>query len=67
MRLGTLAVAGTMTWTLGARSGRTQLQMVSNVGGYMHGGFTQLAPAVNGVLETQVRRLKAYAETGRPE
>src|SRR3954452_16388557 len=65
--LGTLAVAGAMTWTLEARNGRTQLQMVYNVGGYMQGGFTQLAPAVNGVLETQVRRLKTYAETGRPE
>ena len=65
--LGTLGVAGAMTWTLEARNGRTELQMVYNVGGYMQGGFTQLAPVVDGVLATQVRRLKVYVETGRPE
>ncbi len=48
-----------MTWTLEARNGRTQLQIVYNVGGYIKGGFTQLAPVVERCAhETQVRRLK---------
>jgi len=33
----------------------------------MQGGFTQLAPVVDGVLTNQVKRLKAISETGRPE
>lgn len=38
-----------------------------NVGGYMPGGFVSLAPVVDGVLAIQVKRLKTFAETGRPE
>jgi len=41
--------------------------VIYNVGGYMQGGFTQLAPVVDGVLTNQVKRLKAISETGRPE
>jgi uncharacterized protein YndB with AHSA1/START domain len=62
-----MGVAGAMEWTLAERGGRTQLQVVYNVGGYLKGGFTQLAPVVDGVITSQVRRLKSYSETGRPE
>jgi uncharacterized protein YndB with AHSA1/START domain len=65
--LGTMGVAGAMEWTLEEGNGRTRLQMVYNVGGYTPGGFAQLAAAVNGVLDAQVKRLKAFAETGRPD
>ena len=65
--LGSMGVAGALEWTLDERSGRTQLQVIYNVGGYMQGGFTQLAPVVDGVLTNQVKRLKAISETGRPE
>jgi len=36
-------------------------------GGYMSGGLAQLAPVVDRVYALQVKRLKTYAETGRPE
>jgi uncharacterized protein YndB with AHSA1/START domain len=65
--LGTLGVAAAMEWQLKDDNGRTSVQMVYNVGGYLKGGFTQLAPVVDGVLGAQVKRLKAFAETGRPE
>jgi len=65
--LGSMGVAGAMEWDLEERSGRAQLQVVYNVGGYIKGDFTQLAPLVDGVITSQVKRLKAVSETGRPE
>lgn len=65
--LGTMGVAGSLAWTLQERNGRTVLQLNYNVGGYMPGGFVSLAPVVDGVLAIQVKRLKTFAETGRPE
>ena len=65
--LGSMGVAGAMEWTLQERNGRTQLQMIYNVGGYMQGGFAPLAPVVDGVLAAQVKRLRTFVETGRPE
>jgi uncharacterized protein YndB with AHSA1/START domain len=65
--LGSMGVVGALEWDLEERSGRTQLQVVYNVGGYIKGDFTQLAPLVDGVLTNQVKRLKAVSETGRPE
>jgi uncharacterized protein YndB with AHSA1/START domain len=65
--LGTMGVVGAMTWTLEEREGRTALQLTYSVGGYSPAGLNALAPVVDGVLATQVKRLKAFAETGRPE
>jgi len=65
--LGSMGVVGALEWVLEDRSGRTQLQVVYNVGGYIKGDFTQLAPLVDGVITGQVKRLKAVSETGRPE
>jgi uncharacterized protein YndB with AHSA1/START domain len=65
--LGTMGVAGAMEWTLNEGNSRTALQLVYGVGGYAPGGFVQLAAVVNGVLNAQVMRLKAFVETGRPE
>lgn len=65
--LGSMGVVGAMEWTLEERNGRTALQVTYNVGGYTPGGFTQLAPLVDGVLGAQVKRLKVFAETGRPD
>jgi len=65
--LGSMGVVGALEWVLEDRSGRTQLQVVYNVGGYIKGDFTQLAPLVDGVITSQVKRLKAISETGRPE
>jgi uncharacterized protein YndB with AHSA1/START domain len=65
--MATLGVSGAMGWTLDEHAGRTQLQVTYNIGGYMPGGLAPLAPAVDGVLAGQVKRLKRYVETGRPE
>ena len=65
--LSSMGVAGALEWALEERSGRTQLQVVYNVGGYIKGDFTKLAPLVDGVITNQVKRLKAVSETGRPE
>lgn len=65
--LGPMGVSGAMEWTLDERSGRTLLQMTYNVGGFTPGGFAALAPVVDRVLAGQVRRLKTFAETGRPD
>jgi hypothetical protein len=37
------------------------------VGGYDPDGLDTLAPAVDGVLEEAMMRLRAFAETGDPE
>ena len=65
--LASLGVAGAMEWSLAARQGGTHLEVTYNAGGYMPGGLAQLAPVVDGVFALQVKRLKTYAETGRPE
>jgi len=65
--LGSLAVAGTMTWVITETSGRSRLELTYNVGGYLSGGLISLASPVDGVLTTQVKRLKTFVETGRPE
>jgi hypothetical protein len=60
------AVVGTITWTLAEVGSRTCVEMTYVVGGYMQGGFVPVAKLVDGVLATQVRRLKQYIESGRP-
>jgi len=61
-----LAVVGTLTWTLTESGGRTRLEQTYAVGGYRPGGLQELAPIVDGVLKTQVERLKRIVETGKP-
>ena len=60
------AVVGTITWALTEAGGRTRVEMTYVVGGYMRGGFEPVAKLVDGVLATQVQRLKRYVESGRP-
>lgn len=47
--------------------GRTELTATYDVGGYVKGGVEGLAAPVDGVIAEQVRRLKAYLETGKPD
>lgn len=56
---------GHLTWMLEARDGGTALTWTYNVGGYMQGGFKQVAPAVDGVFAEQMARLKSLVETGK--
>ena len=59
-------VAGSLTWSLAATPGGTTVELSYSVGGFLPGGFEKIAPAVSGVLEEQLRRLKLFVETGTP-
>lgn len=60
-------LAGSLTWTLKSDSeSSTELKLSYIVGGFMEGGFDQIAPAVEAVLGEQVQRLKHFVETGEP-
>lgn len=59
-------VAGALTWNLVAEGDGTKLSQTYNVGGYRQGGFADLAPLVDQVLATQLRRLHHFIETGTP-
>jgi uncharacterized protein YndB with AHSA1/START domain len=67
--LGPLQASGlnsSLTWKLSPSDGQTRLELSYSVGGFMDGGFEKIAPAVDGVLGEQARRLKHFVETGRP-
>lgn len=57
---------GAMAWSLKPVEGGTEVTQTFSYGGYVPGGAAALAPVVDQVLATQVKRLKAYLETGRP-
>jgi len=57
--------SGHLIWTLAEKDGRTTLTQEYIVGGYIKGGLGALAPDVDAVLGEEVRRLKAYVETGK--
>ncbi|MBS0418632.1 MAG: SRPBCC family protein [Proteobacteria bacterium] len=61
-----MGVAGSMTVKLTATGGGTELTLTYVVGGYYKAGFDELAKAVDGVLASQVGRLKKWIETGSP-
>lgn len=65
--LGTMAVAGAMELTFKAQGSATHVEMTYNVSGYTPGGLKPLAPLVDGVLAEQMKRLKAFVETGRAQ
>lgn len=64
--LQTSGLAGSMTWRLTAAAPGTTVELHYIVGGYMDGGFDQIAPAVSAVLLEQLQRLKLFVETGNP-
>ena len=59
-------VAGSMTWKLTGDAGSTRLELSYSVGGFIHGGFGKIAPAVEAMLREQLDRLKLFVETGKP-
>jgi len=59
-------VAGSMTWKLSGGSDTTRLELSYSVGGFIPGGFEKIAPAVEGMLNDQLSRLKLFVETGKP-
>jgi len=64
--LGELAVTGTMTLKLTEAAGKTAVEMTYRVGGYSPGGLDGVAKPVDGVLTTQLQRLKRFVETDAP-
>ncbi len=65
--LGLMGVDGNMTWEFDDAEEGTVVTLNYAVGGYYKGGLDSIAPAVNGVLEEAMMRLRAFAETGDPE
>jgi uncharacterized protein YndB with AHSA1/START domain len=61
------AVDGVMTWTLTDSSQGTGLTLTYLIGGYMKGGFDNIAKGADGVLAGQVNRLQHFVETGSPD
>jgi len=62
-----MGVTGHMTFALSEASGATTLVNTYDVGGHAPGGLDKLAGPVDGVLGAQMRRLKAYVETGKSQ
>ncbi len=65
--LGLLGVDGNMTWEFDASEDGTLVTLNYAVGGYYPAGLDTIAPAVNGVLEEAMTRLRLFIETGSPE
>jgi hypothetical protein len=59
-------LVGTLSWKLMSAGEGTKIELTYNVGGYMHGAFENIAPAVDEVLSDQLNRLKTFSETGKP-
>jgi uncharacterized protein YndB with AHSA1/START domain len=61
-----LGVDGALTFSLKPGGDGTDLTAVYALGGYNKDGFEKLSQAADGVLTTQVERLKKSVETGNP-
>lgn len=62
-----LPVSGVLTFAITTQDGKTTLRMTYRVAGPPDAGLEKLAPLVDRVMGEQYQRLKALAETGRPE
>lgn len=62
-----IGVEGSLTVTLTAAAGGTDMKFAYSVGGYSKDGFDDLSKGVDGVLGLQAARLKKLIETGNPE
>jgi uncharacterized protein YndB with AHSA1/START domain len=62
-----LGVDGALTWKLKPAANGTDLSVVYILGGYNKDGFAELSKAADGVLTTQIGRLKKLIETQSPD
>jgi len=62
-----MPVAGVLSFGTAQRDGATRLRVTYRVAGAPEAGLDQLASAVDGVIGEQVKRLKAFIETGKPD
>jgi hypothetical protein len=65
--LGLKGVEGNMTWEFNDDEDGTLVVLNYAVGGYDPDGLDTIAPAVNGVLEEAMQRLRLFVETGDPQ
>jgi hypothetical protein len=65
--LGLMGVDGNMTWEFDDAESGTVVTLNYAVGGYYADGLDAIAPAVDGVLEEAMMRLRAFVETGDPD
>jgi hypothetical protein len=65
--LQSLAVAGSMAWSLTKAANGTTVEFSYAVGGYRPGGLSSLAVPVENVLSEQLTRLKNFVEKGKPD
>jgi uncharacterized protein YndB with AHSA1/START domain len=59
-------IAGSLTWAITKTTSGSKVILTYSVGGFMDGGFEQIAPAADGMLGEQFGRLKMFVETGSP-
>jgi len=62
-----LAVNAVLTFAVAEKDGKTILRVTYRVAGSDPSGLQELAPAVDGVIVEQVRRLAKFAESGKPD
>ncbi len=62
-----MAVAGVITFTLKSIEKGSRLEVTYRLSGDSSHSLDKVAPFVDQVLSQQVARLKAFAETGKPE
>ncbi len=60
-------VDGALTWTLKPEGTGTRVTQSYVVGGFLRAGSEVMAPAVDGVMNGALARLKRYVETGSPD
>jgi hypothetical protein len=61
-----MGLTGVSTFALSANGKGTMLEASYVTGGYRPGGLAGFAPNVDAVLGKQLKRLKAFIETGNP-
>jgi hypothetical protein len=60
--LQSMAVTGSMTWSLSKTDIGTNVKVIYSLGGYRPGGLQKMAPLVDKVMAEQLKRLKNYIE-----
>ena len=61
--LQTMAVQGRMIWKIKASGDGSEVSFTYHIHGFAEGGFSDLAPAVDGVIGEQLSRLADHQAT----
>ena len=60
--LQSMAVTGSMTWSLSKTNDGAIVKVIYSIGGYRPGGLQKMAPLVDKVMGEQLKRLRGYIE-----